>query len=59
MLRGRVAIHAAKHFTRQVYEEAIEFLRYDYDCKKKMPPFEAMARGAIIGTVEIVDCVEE
>lgn len=57
-MRGRVAIHASAGMTRAEYEE---------DCKSihkrkpniKIPAYEDMARGAIIGTVEIIDCVED
>ncbi len=58
-LRGRVAIHAAKGLTREEYDEGVIFLRRDYNYKKKIPSFENIIRGAIVGTVEIVDCVEE
>jgi len=56
ILRGPVAIHAAKGLTRKEYEEGVRFIRRH--CKKEPPSFETSVRGAIIGTVEIVDCID-
>lgn len=49
--RGCFLIHAAKGMTRAEYEDV-----EDLSC---LPPFEALQRGGIVGTVEIVDCVRE
>lgn len=52
--RGRLAIHAAKGMTRMEYESAARF------CTMRglvVPPRDALAFGAILGTVEVVDCV--
>ncbi len=48
--RGRVFIHAGK-----LDKEAIHFFKKQYP-RKKLP--EELPCGAIIGSVEIVDCVE-
>lgn len=54
-VRGRVLVHAGKGCTRQEYEDAVEFCqRRDLKCP---PPLDTLARGGIIGSVEIVDCV--
>lgn len=52
--RGRIAIHAAKGLTRDEYEDAAEFMRgLGVIC----PPAADLARGGIIGSVEVVDVV--
>lgn len=56
--RGRVAIHAAAGMTREEYEWGRKYLQ-QRNRKVKMPAYEDMVRGAIVGTVEIVDCVED
>lgn len=62
--RGRVLIHAGKGMTRDEYEGALDTM----DCVEHfngkpigvtLPPFEALERGGIVGSVEIVDCVDE
>jgi len=55
-LRGQVAIHAAKGLTRKEFDEGVRFIRRYSE--QKIPSFEALVRGAIIGTVEMVDCVD-
>jgi len=56
--RGRVAIHAAVGMTHSQYEEACEYIR-NINRRVRIPAYEDMERGAIIGTVEIVDCVQD
>lgn len=57
-VRGRILIHAAKGCTRDELENALDFAeeacgtRYSVDLK-------TIARGGIIGSVEIVDCVSK
>jgi len=57
-VRGRILIHAAKGCTRDELEDALDFAeeacgtRYSVDLK-------TIARGGIIGSVEIVDCVSK
>jgi len=55
-LCGPVAIHAAKGLTRKEYDEGVRFVRRCSE--QKIPSCEALVRGAIIGTVEIADCVD-
>lgn len=55
--RGRVFVHAAKGMTRGDYL-ACEICVADFS-DIKLPPFEDLQRGGIIGTVEIVDCVTD
>lgn len=52
--RGPVAIHAAKGMTMDEYRNAARFLS---SIGVTAPPFETIPRGAIIGSVEIVDVV--
>ncbi len=68
-VRGRVLIHAAKGMTRDEHEDAIHFAVCAMNARpgalgKKTTLRElgfardALERGGIIGSVEIVDCVE-
>jgi hypothetical protein len=54
-LRGTVAVHASRAMSRPDYESAAKEIR-KIAPRAKMPPFDAMVRGAIVGLVEIVDC---
>jgi hypothetical protein len=56
--RGRVAIHAALGMTRDEYEKAYRYMR-NINRRIKIPAYAGLERGAIIGTVEIVDCVHD
>jgi hypothetical protein len=56
--RGRVAIHAAVGMTRGQYEEACEYIR-GISRMIKIPAYEDLERGAIVGTVEVVACVQD
>ncbi len=56
--RGRVAIHAGVGMTRVEYEEACGYIR-SINPRIRIPAYEDLERGAIIGTVEIVDCVQD
>src|SRR5690606_12978625 len=53
--RGRVLVHASRGMTRKEYE----FARF-YGAERGVviPAFEDLARGGIIGSVEIVDCLD-
>lgn len=70
--RGRILIHAAKGMTRGEYEDAIDFavsaIRSDpknagatktRTLRELGFAFEDLPRGGIIGSVDIVDCVQE
>ncbi|MEM1152214.1 MAG: hypothetical protein AAGI03_17005, partial [Pseudomonadota bacterium] len=55
-VRGQIVIHAAKGMTQSEYQDAAEFMAtIGVDC----PPAVELWRGAIIGTVEVVDVVKE
>jgi hypothetical protein len=55
-VRGRVLVHAAKGMTRDEYAEVREFC--DQSAAAIVPDFDALQRGGIIGSVEILNCVE-
>lgn len=61
-VRGRVLIHTAKGVTRPEWQEAWEWVRCAcpdaWDKGKRMIQPGAIERGGIIGSVDIVDCVE-
>lgn len=70
-VRGRILIHAAKGMTRAEHEDAIAFAvdairsdpRNDGATRKVTLrelgfDFDALERGGIVGSVEIVDCVQ-
>lgn len=56
--RGDLAVHASAGLTRQRYEEDREYV-FRIDPKAVVPAYEKIVRGAILGTVEVVDCVTE
>lgn len=51
--RGRVAIHASSGMTRDEYDNAADFMLHT--CGVVTPPPHQLVRGAIIGSVEVVD----
>lgn len=55
--RGKIYVHAAKGMTRSDYL-ACEICCADIP-GADLPPFETLERGGIVGTVEIVDCVDQ
>jgi len=55
-VRGEIALHAAKGMTRYEYESAAEFMAsIGVEC----PPAIDLWRGAVIGSVEVVDVVND
>jgi hypothetical protein len=56
--RDSVAIHAAVGITRDEYEDGCKYIK-NVSSRIKIPAYEELVRGAIIGTVEIVDCVQD
>lgn len=60
--RGRVWIHASKPMKRQEYEDFCELraqiIGAGWLSDVLTPRFDDLVRGAIVGSVEIVDCVE-
>lgn len=57
--RGRVLVHAAQGMTRQEYFDVEHFIAGHHGGRIQLPPADDLARGGIIGSVEIVDCVSE
>lgn len=55
-IRGRILIHASKGMTRDEYENAA-FDASDINPDLKLPPFEELERGGIVGEVTITDCL--
>lgn len=58
--RGPILIHASKGMTRGEYEDVVDFLLLDprlHDAARALPAFEALERGGIVGSAELVDCV--
>ena len=54
--RGRFCIHAAKNVTWSEWDDALFFMMGNMDVH---PPLRVdIAKGGIVGTAEIVDCVE-
>lgn len=54
--RGLIYVHAGKGMTRAEYNNA------EFDAEEngiKLPPYEELERGGIVGQVEIVDCVTQ
>ena len=55
--RGKIYVHASKGMTRG------DYLACEICCSDipgaELPPFETLERGGIVGTVEIVDCVDQ
>lgn len=56
--RGTVLIHASKGCTKAEFEDASEFAWSIGVDTKKMPGWKQIERGGIVGSVEIVDCVD-
>lgn len=54
--RGRIAIHAAKGMTREEYEDAKETIERNAPF---CPAPHELLRGGIIGTVEVIDVVDD
>lgn len=65
MKRGRICIHASKGMTRDEYEDGKRFIeraRSELSCGfaiTNMPRPDALLRGGIIGTVDVIDIVHE
>lgn len=53
--RGRIWIHVSKTAARSEREDYIDLVNQGF----VLPPFEALDRGCIVGSVDIVDCVQE
>ncbi|MDQ7982249.1 ASCH domain-containing protein [Paraburkholderia sp. SARCC-3016] len=55
--RGEFLIHASMGLTRREYEDVCDFL-YACDIPIKLPPFEELQRGGVVGAATLVDCVD-
>jgi hypothetical protein len=61
--RGRFLVHAAKGMTRDEYEVCLHYCHHvgaihPFPTGLVMPAFDEFPRGGIIGSVELIDCVE-
>ena len=57
--RGRVLVHASKGMTRNEYLEASLFAARNCGVPHdRIPAFDSLPRGGIVGSVEIVGCVD-
>lgn len=54
-VRERIAIHAAAGMTRREYDEGVAFIRELTNVP--VPPFTALSRGMVLGTVDLIACV--
>lgn len=54
-IRGTVAVHASQTMRRREYEEALRKIK-TLSPRVKVPSYESMPRGAIVGLVDIVGC---
>jgi len=55
IFRGPLLIHASKGMTRDEYDEGADYARALAGIA--LPPFTALPRGAIVGQVQLVNCV--
>jgi len=60
-MRGRFAVHASKSMTREEYESAYAFIGQCVapEFIREIPHPSKLDLGGIIGTVELVDCVDD
>lgn len=56
--RGRVLVHAAKGMTRDEFDSAAIF-SFGRIGMATLPTMDMLQRGGIVGSVEIVDCVQQ
>lgn len=60
-LRGEILVHASKGMTREEYTDVAYFLAYNagiFERKIKLPAYEELERGGVVGKVTITDCVK-
>lgn len=57
-VRGRIQVHAGKGMTRDEYEDAMDTYERAAECSIRIPSFEELERGGIVGEVEITDCID-
>lgn len=61
-VRGRIIVHASKAMTRDDYEDCLATCHHisianPFPHGERLPSRDELTFGALIGTVEIVDCV--
>ena len=56
-VRGTIAIHASKSNTKKEYESALATIA-KHKLEIELPSIEELPVGGLVGTVEIVDCLE-
>ncbi len=54
-MRGAVALHSSRTMSRPYYEWAVEQIKKAAPTAK-IPPYEKMIRGAIMGVIDIAGC---
>jgi len=55
--RGKILLHAGKAMTRQEYADARDFMNDIRIPTIRLPAYEELERGGIVGTATLVDCV--
>lgn len=58
LVRGEILIHASKGMTRNEYLDAYDFALH-VNPALKIPHFEDLPRGGIVGSAVISDCVKQ
>ena len=56
--RGRFLIHASKGMTRAEYASACDFAASCGVASERIPSLDNLPRGGVVGSVELVDCVQ-
>ena len=57
-MRGTIAVHSSQTMSRTYYERAVEEIKKTAP-RAKVPPYDEMVRGAIVGLVDITDCKDQ
>ena len=56
--RGVIAVHSSQTMSRTYYERSVEEIKKTAP-RAKVPPYDEMVRGAIVGLVDIPDCKDQ
>ncbi len=58
--RGRFLVHASQGMTRNEYGDFADFMRVGpFPRMPALPAFEQLARGGIVGSIDLIDCVKD